>query len=464
MYALKKGTIIGCLLGMAAMLPAKALGQDNGPVSLKDLLQLVSKKAPALLADSANVRIRKAQEAATRSNWLPALKLDYQADVGTNNNLPGGYFSYGIVPGNSRVRTDGNSSTILTDLGIVSFDWEFCNFGGYAAQRQVAASDVQVAQAGYALSRYNLAAYAIGYYFQLLRLQDQLSIQARTIARNEEIARSIGALARSGVRAGVDTSIAGAELSKARLDYIELANQQNEVRLQLATLSGLDAAAILPDTTYEEKLITGFSAITLSEPDTAAHPLLKPLEDAVQNSLDREKLVRRSYNPKLSLDAAAWGRGSSVSAADEFRPLGDGWGFERGNYLAGIGISYNLFDLKRRQLQLHVQQAATGYARARLDDQRARLAESLSTTNADLHTAQQRLDEIPYQLNAAQAAYRQKLSLYRNGLTDIVALNAALAVLYRAETDKANARYLYCMALFRRAVAANRVDALLGAL
>ena len=461
MCAFKKGRLFCCLY---LLLPAMAMAQSTAPVSLKNLLQLVDTRAPSLLADSANVRIRQAQEAATRYNWLPSLKLDYQADLGTNNNLPGGYFSYGIVPGNSRVRTDGNSSTILTDLGIVSFDWEFCNFGGYAAQRQVAASDVQIARAGFVLSKYNLEAYAIGFYFQLLRLQDQLAIQARTITRNEEIARSIGALARSGVRAGVDTSIAGAELSKARLNYIELANQQEGVRLQLATLTGLDAAIILPDTTYEEKLIAGFPAMNLSVPDTTTHPLLQPLEYAVQNSLDREKLVRRSYNPKLSLDAAAWGRGSSASAADEFRPLGTGWGFERSNYLAGIGISFNLFDLKREQLQLHIQQAATNYARRRLDDQRAQLAQTLGATSADLRTAQQRLAEIPYQLNAATAAYRQKLSLYRNGLTDIVELNATLAILYRAETDAANARYLYCMALFRRAVAANQVAALLSAL
>ena len=368
MCAFKKGHLLCCLY---LLLPTMAMAQSAAPVSLKNLLQLVDTKAPSLLADSANVRIRQAQEAATRYNWLPSLKLDYQADLGTNNNLPGGYFSYGIVPGNSRVRTDGNSSTILTDLGIVSFDWEFCNFGGYAAQRQVAASDVAVAQAGFAQSRYNLQAYAIGYYFQLVRLQDQLAIQARTIQRNEEIVRSIGALARSGVRAGVDTSIAVAELSKARLNYIELANQQEEARLQLATLSGLNAETIIPDTSYEQKLITGFATLPLELPATGSHPFLKPYEYAVQNSLDREKLVRKSYNPKLSLDAAAWGRGSSVSAADQFRPLGDGWGFERGNYLAGIGISYNLFDLKREQLQLHIQQAATDYARRRLDDERA---------------------------------------------------------------------------------------------
>jgi len=39
-----------------------------------------------LLTDSAAILIRQAQAAETRSSWLPNLKLNYQADIGTSNN------------------------------------------------------------------------------------------------------------------------------------------------------------------------------------------------------------------------------------------------------------------------------------------------------------------------------------------------------------------------------------------
>ena len=64
-------------------------------------------------------------------------------------------------------------------------------------------------------------------------------------------------------------------------------------------------------------------------------------------------------------------------------------------------------------------------------------------------------------LEAARAAYRQKLSLYRNGLTNMIELNMALNLLYRAETDLAEARYSYCRFAFKKAMFENQLDAVL---
>ncbi|MFT3827505.1 MAG: TolC family protein [Chitinophagaceae bacterium] len=434
-------------------------------ISLSSILQQVNTTAPSLVSDSAAVSVKQAQQEATRYNWLPSLKFNYQANVGTNNNLPGGYFSYGIVPSNSKVRVEGNSSTIVTDLGIASFDWEVYNFGAFSAQQKVAASDVEVEQSKLEGSRYQLQAFTIDYYLQLVRIQNLLAIQAQNILRNTEIKRTIRSLAASGVKAGVDTSIAEAELSKARLTYIELSNQLKQAQLQLSYISSIPAEQILPDTTIDKTLLQRYAGfVTTDIPDTANHPMMRYYRELYQNSLEKETLVKKSYLPKVSLQAAAWGRGSSVSAADEFRSLSNGLGFERANYLVGVGITYNLFDLKKKQLQLNVQKANTRYAQQKIAEQHSLLAVNNTQADTELSTALERLDEIPHQLAAAQAAYRQKLSLYKNGLTDIVELNAALSILYRAETDYTNAKYIFCKALFQKAITENKVAPLLNLL
>jgi adhesin transport system outer membrane protein len=74
------------------------------------------------------------------------------------------------------------------------------------------------------------------------------------------------------------------------------------------------------------------------------------------------------------------------------------------------------------------------------------------------------LQEIPKQLKAANAAYRQKFSLYKSGLTDIIELNAALALLYRAEVDLISAKYSYTQALFQKAVTENQVNTVINLL
>ncbi|MGC4057713.1 MAG: TolC family protein [Chitinophagaceae bacterium] len=434
------------------------------PVSLRELLVQVERHAPALLTDSAAVRIRQTQAEATAYNWLPSLKLSYQTDIGTNNNLPGGYFSYGIVPGNSRVQTDANTSTLLTDLGIAAFSWEICNFGAYAAQRNVASSDMEIEQARLTLSRYKLQAATIDNYLRLCQLQELLTVQLNNITRNEEIKRSIEALATAGVRAGVDTSIAEAELSKATLNYIDLRNMLRRTQLQLSALSGLDTGRLIADTAVIRQFPELFPPIDNWSADAANNPFVLPFELSYKNSLNRESLVRRSYNPKITLDAAAWSRGSSLTPTGDFRSLPTGFGFERNNYLVGVGFVYNIFDLKRKQLQLRVQKATTDYVARQLQEQRSALSLQLNSINADLATCMQRLELIPVQLEAANAAYRQKLALYRNGLTDILELNAAINLLYRAETDAILARYKYSETLLQRVVTEGRLQELVNLL
>ena len=90
-----------------------------------------------------------------------------------------------------------------------------------------------------------------------------------------------------------------------------------------------------------------------------------------------------------------------------------------------------------------------------MEEEKILLASNANLANAEMQTARLRLIEIPKQLKAANDGYRQKLSLYKNGLTDIIELDAALNLLYRAETDYVRAKYDYNNALFGQAVTQN---------
>lgn len=452
-------------IGILLLAPGLLYAQAPQSMSLKYLLQKVSQSAPTLLTDSSAILIKEAQARETGFNWLPNLKLNYQANLGTNNNVAGPYFGYGIVPSNNRgVRDESNTTTVLANMGIAAFDWELYNFGSYKAQNKAAEADIEVQKTQFATSKYNLEAYTIENYLQLLRLQEYEGIQLRNIERNKEIRRSIRALARSGVRAGVDTSIAEAELSKSRLNYIELTNQSKQIQLKLSAISGLPYQTIIPDTTAESKLFGQSAEMKMFNADTLNHPLVNYYNSLYNSSLQREDAVKKSYNPKILLQAAVWGRGASLDAEQNFKPLHTGWGFQRENYLVGLSITYNLFDIKRRQIKLNSQKVASQYALNKLNEQKTLLSASAVQADANVSTALERLNEIPNQLKAANAAYRQKFSLYKSGLTDIIELNAALTLLYRAEIDLISARYSYVQALFQKAVTENQVNTVINLL
>lgn len=435
------------------------------PVDLINLLQQVHLHAPQLVTDSAAILIGRAEANEVKSAWLPDLKLSYQADLGTNNNVAGPYFGFGIVPSDSRgVRTNSNSSTALVNLGIASLDWEVYNFGAYHARNQLATSRVRVDEAYFQQSKYQLDGFAISHYLQLLRLDEFMSIQKKNIYRNQQIIHTIVVLARSGLRAGIDTSIAGAELSKAKLVYLELADAYKKEQHYLALISGLPPQNIQPDTTLENKLIGKSPNFSSLGADSLNHPLIAYYQSRYQQSKANEQVARKSYNPKISVEAAGWGRGSSINAHDQYNSLNTGWGFNRSNYLVGLALSYNLTNLKRRQLKLKTEKLASSYALKQLDEQKASLSASSYEANTEFATSLSRLDEIPVQLKAAQDAYRQKFSLYKNGLTDIIELDASLNVLYRAETDYSRAKNQFAYALFQKAITENQLPKLLNLL
>jgi outer membrane protein TolC len=130
--------------------------------------------------------------------------------------------------------------------------------------------------------------------------------------------------------------------------------------------------------------------------------------------------------------------------------------------LVGLSISYNLFDLRKQQLKLNTQKANSDYSLKKLQEEQQLLSTSAKQADVEMQTALNRLKEIPKQLKAANDGYRQKLSLYKNGLTDILELDAALNILYRAETDYMEAKYDYSSALFQKAITENQVNSVLN--
>jgi len=435
------------------------------PIGITELLDRVTTFSTALSADSASISVQGARSNETSANSLPNFRLNYQADLGSNNNVSGPYMAFGIVPSNSRgVRTISNTKAALTNLGIVSLDWEIYNFGLYKVQNAVARAELNAEKSRFSQSRYQLRAVTIDNYLSLLKLQDMLVIQQMNIGRNEQINRSIISLARSGIRPGVDTSIAGAELSKSRLNYIEMENAYKQVQLDLGVISGIPQEQIVADSTILDRLKSLEVNLSVKLTDSSSHPLLDYFRERYLTSVEKEDLVKKSYNPKVNLQAAAWSRGSSIDANDNFNNLSRGLEWQRQNYLVGIGISYNLFDLRRRQLKLRSQKASSNMYLKQLRNERILLSNAALQADLEVSTAHKRLDEIPNQLKAAGDGYRQKLSLYKNGLTDIIELNAALNILYRAESDFVNAKYLYIRSLFQKAIATNQVDSLLTSL
>jgi len=429
--------------------------------SLHRAIALTLEHYPALKAKQAQVKAGQASLTDIKHNWYPAVKLHEQLDAGTDNSIYGSYFTMGMIPSTSGgIRAENNNALMSGNIAMAAMTWEVYNFGAYGSEQKEAAQALKVQQTDLSNTANQLTVAVIENYLEFLRLQALRKIAADNIQRNTEVLRAVTATVLHGLKPGVDSAIAAAELSKARLNLLDIKNKYNQVRIQLSTFTGLDTAEIQPDTVNNERLL---SLLGVAAPDSiGSHPMLEYYNAVYRQQRASEQVIRKSRLPKVNLMAAGWMRGSSGSFNDVYdKNLWSGLGYSRYNYLLGLGITYNLTDLKRTHEKVAVQQYRSEVAQQQLETTRTTLNGLLQQAQSDIQTSKDKLLELPLQLAAARAAARQKMALYKGGLTNIIEVTTALFVLNRAETDLVQTRDAAWKALFRAAYAGNSISQLL---
>jgi outer membrane protein TolC len=429
--------------------------------SLHKAIALTIENYPAIQAKISRVKAGNANLTDVKHNWYPAIKLHEQVDVGTDNSIYGSYFTMGIIPSTSGgIREANNSALMSGNIAMAAMQWEIYNFGAYGSQQQEASKALKVSQSDLGNLSNQLTVTVIQQYLDLLKYNALRKIAADNVARNAEVVRAVTAIVLHGLKPGVDSAVARAELSKARLSLLDINNKFQQVRVQLSTLTGMDTAAIKADTLNIEKLT---ALLNIQPADSVSeHPVLDYYDAVYEQQKAKELVIRKSTLPKVNLMAAGWMRGSSGTFNDVYdKNLWSGLGYSRRNYLLGLGITYNITDLKRTREKVAVQQYESAAASEQMETARTNLKGLLQQSLTDLNTSAAKLKELPVQLSAANAAARQKMALYKGGLTNIIDVTTALFVLNRAETDLIQTQDAAWKALFSAAYAGNNIDQLL---
>jgi outer membrane protein TolC len=167
----------------------------------------------------------------------------------------------------------------------------------------------------------------------------------------------------------------------------------------------------------------------------AGQPQLNVYQLEYQQQMASNKVIAKKYLPKLSLQGAAWARGSSIAPNDAYGPLNDGMGYQRYNYLVGIAATYNITDLRQRHDQLEEGKYRADARKAAVQNEQANLNTLLLQANNMYTNDLLQLRTLPVLLRSATDAYEQQLVLYKAGLNTLVEVTNALFGLQKAETE-----------------------------
>lgn len=412
--------IISCIM------PAK--GQI---LSMEQAVDAALAKYPTIEAQRAALDGFEASARVLKANRLPNVRLHDQVDVGTANGLSGSYFSMGLIVPTSGGRREENRMDLASgNIALATADWEVYNFGRYKAEDELAKADIAVGQAGVQREQFLLRQAVIGAYLDVLWRGKILQLESRNIARADTVSRIIYNLVSNGIRPGLDSSLASVELSRARLNYYEIDEGLRRSFLQLSMLTGRSINQLVVDTTFHDQQLLG-------RPDGLAvsgtHPILRYQHMLLGRQQNEINAIRKTALPRVSVLASGWARGTSLDIDNNFGPLGRGFGYSRTNFLVGLAATVNLTDFRRVKSRTQLQEWKIREAGARLDFEKLKLENTLASSDSVLATVRLALLELPNTIRSAESAYQQRLSLYNNGIENILGLTDAMQLLNKVE-------------------------------
>jgi len=376
-----------------------------------------------------------------RRDYIPNVVLSAQQVYGTVNGQNGplyGFGGYGVASSGLPL-PDQNWNAGFGALYLAHVNWEVFSFGRTSGRIRVARSLQDIAETDLAQEEFQHQVRVAAAYLNALGSQRLRSTQQKNLQRSQIIQRDIVARAKGGLIAGVDSAQANAEVANARIALLRAADVQQEQEKNLAFLVGISSDQLVLDTTFV------VDTPALLETDSAhrgIHPTIRYYQDRFSLSVEQIKLGRASYFPSINVVGIFQTRASGFAqtyAQDQSRFSGS---YSSGikptisNYLAGVGLVWNLTTIARTNAQVKSLRYSSLAAEADFQLARDQLNTQSQIADSKMQSAFQIRAQAPVQVKSANDAYVQRSALYKNGLTNLVDVTQSLYTLNRAESER----------------------------
>ncbi|WP_237421165.1 TolC family protein [Flavobacterium sp. Sd200] len=388
-------------------------------------------------AQAANETVKQ-----TKRDYLPNLNLSAQQDYGTVNGQNGPLYGLGGlgVASSGLPLPEQNWNAAFGALYLVNFNWDFFTFGRMKQRISVAKADATRQQKDYEQELFQHKVRISSAYLNLLASQRLLRSQQKNLERTEVVLKNAAVRVTNGLLPGVDSTLASAEVSRAKIALNQLKEQVKLQNNELVRLMGVAPVDFTADTTLVARVPKAM--VTNETPNDSLNPIRQFYQSRINFSNQQVKLFKREYWPTLSLFGVFQTRASGFNADyaqnqnSYTQNYFDGIEPTRQNYLMGVGMVWNLTSIARSSKKVSAQKLITEGFQEEYKAVDLQLKANDDAANVRMDYALQNYKEAPKQVRAAQQAYLQRSTLYNNGLTNLVDVTQALYTLNRAETDR----------------------------
>jgi len=426
----------------------------NTTLTLPAALRIAIANYPKIKAAQNIANASALELKAARQDGLPDLTAGAELAYGTLDGLNG---HAGGEPGlttltNGPVTPQQNWNAAFGALYLTNIDFNLYSFGLQRAHVAAAKGQYDQDKSNLDQQIFQQQVQVAGAYLALVAAhQVRLAMEAN-LARTLDLRDVILARTLNGLNAGVDSSIADAEVAKARLTLIDAKNFEQQQANRLSIQMGItpealrqyaatnQPGAIQLDTTSVQKLPGNL--LETAGPNLANHPGLRYLASQITTSNLNASYIQKLGLPRLSLFGVGQERGSgfgpkyATDLNDYTTNFFTGIQPQRANYLLGLAFTWDITNLGRSHSRAAAQRERSQAFAQEYELEKNTLINQLSLSDQQIRNALDKYKETPFQLQAATEAYTQKKALYENGLNNIVDVSQTLYLLNRAEIDR----------------------------
>ncbi|GEP50158.1 hypothetical protein FNO01nite_08300 [Flavobacterium noncentrifugens] len=412
------------------------------PLSLKDAVEKG-------VANYGTIRAKRKYKTAsdetvkqTKREYLPNLSVSAQQDYGTVNGQNGPLYGFGGlgVASSGLPLPEQNWNSGFGALYLANVNWDFFTFGKMKQRINLSKVDAERFQKDLEQETFQHKVRISAAYLNLLASQRLLISQQKNLDRSMVFQRLAAVRVKNGLLAGVDSTLASAEVSRAKIALNQIKDQVKDQNNKLVALMGVPVQDFILDSAFVKQVPKAILPIQAST--DSINPILEFYKSRVDYGKQQLKLFKREYYPSFSLFGVYQTRGSGfnsdyASNQNSFtRNYFDGIDPVRQNYLVGVGVTWNLTTILRTSKKVSAQKLVADGLQDEYNVIDQQLKTQSDAADAKIKFAMDNYVEAPKQVTAAKQAYLQRTTLYKNGLTNLTDVTQAFYTLNRAEIDR----------------------------
>lgn len=434
------------ILSFVILARSRLVAQDGKPYippgerafTLEEAVDFALKNYPAVRAELERVGAARAGISLAKTSYLPRLDALWQSNRATRNNIFGLLLPQSVIPSISGpVLSVSNGGAVWGSAGGMLLSWEPFDFGARRAAVEVARSAEDRASAEAALTRLDIAAAATDAFLTLLAAQETVQAAQADVDRRKVFADSLHVLVTNQLRPGADASRADAELAAARTQLYEADARERISRATFAAILGIAGTEVK---IQPGPLLGPSPESAPPAPALSAHPFAFVARARIEESSARARVLARSYFPRFNIQSALSARGSDANTDSTVAAGLNGLGLERGNWAAGMTITFPFFDYPSLRARKQIEAANERAEEAHYDQALQDLTGQSEKARAAWEGARRVAENTPIQLQAARDTEAQARARYQAGLSTIVEVADAQRLLVQAEIADTLAR------------------------